>query len=84
MAVIAWITPISSNLSSFSPSVITKLREIIPNPERLRIYISGCSKSQVSIIGIGSPSPDGSKKEVFRFRSVSFSLQKEELKEESL
>lgn len=46
--------------------------EIIPNPGRMRIYTSGCPKNQKRCwYRIGSPPPAGSKKVVFRFRSVS-------------
>jgi len=46
--------------------------EIIPNPGRMRIYTSGCPKNQNKCwYKIGSPPPAGSKKVVFRFRSVS-------------
>jgi hypothetical protein len=45
--------------------------EIIPNPGRIRIYTSGCPKNQNKCwYKIGSPPPAGSKKEVFRLRSV--------------
>lgn len=45
--------------------------EIIPNPGRIRIYTSGCPKNQNRCwYSTGSPPPEGSKKEVFRFRSV--------------
>jgi|LQAB01.1.fsa_nt_gi hypothetical protein len=45
--------------------------EIIPNPGRIRIYTSGCPKNQNKCwYRIGSPPPAGSKKEVFKFRSV--------------
>lgn len=46
--------------------------EIIPNPGKMRIYTSGCPKNQNKCwYRIGSPPPAGSKKVVFRFRSVS-------------
>lgn len=46
--------------------------EIIPNPGRIKIYTSGCPKNQNKCwYKMGSPPPAGSKKEVFRFRSVS-------------
>lgn len=46
--------------------------EIKPNPGRIRIYTSGCPKNQNRCWNrTGSPPPDGSKKDVFRFRSVS-------------
>lgn len=45
--------------------------EIIPNPGKMRIYTSGCPKNQNRCwYKIGSPPPAGSKKVVFRFRSV--------------
>jgi hypothetical protein len=45
--------------------------EIIPNPGRIRIYTSGWPKNQNKCwYKIGSPPPAGSKKVVFRFRSV--------------
>lgn len=45
--------------------------EIIPNPGRIRMYTSGWPKNQKRCwYRIGSPPPEGSKKEVFRFRSV--------------
>ena len=45
--------------------------EIIPKPGRIRIYTSGCPKNQNRCWNkIGSPPPDGSKKEVLKFRSV--------------
>ncbi len=45
--------------------------EIIPNPGRIRIYTSGWPKNQNRCwYRIGSPPPAGSKKVVFRFRSV--------------
>jgi hypothetical protein len=46
--------------------------ETAPNPGRIRIYTSGWPKNQNKCwYKIGSPPPTGSKKEVFRFRSVS-------------
>lgn len=43
----------------------------MPNPGRIRIYTSGCPKNQNKCWNrIGSPPPAGSKKVVFRFRSV--------------
>jgi len=45
--------------------------EIIPNPGRIRMYTSGCPKNQNRCwYRIGSPPPEGSKKEVLKFRSV--------------
>jgi hypothetical protein len=45
--------------------------EIIPNPGRIKIYTSGCPKNQNRCWNrMGSPPPTGSKKVVFRFRSV--------------
>lgn len=45
--------------------------EIIPKPGRIRIYTSGCPKNQKRCwYRIGSPPPAGSKKVVFKFRSV--------------
>ena len=45
--------------------------EIIPKPGRIRMYTSGCPKNQNRCwYRIGSPPPEGSKKVVFRFRSV--------------
>lgn len=45
--------------------------EIMPNPGRMRIYTSGCPKNQNRCwYRIGSPPPAGSKKVVFKFRSV--------------
>ena len=45
--------------------------EIIPKPGRIKIYTSGCPKNQKRCwYRIGSPPPAGSKKVVFRFRSV--------------
>lgn len=45
--------------------------EIMPNPGRIRIYTSGCPKNQKRCWNrIGSPPPQGSKNDVFRFRSV--------------
>lgn len=45
--------------------------EIIPNPGRIRMYTSGCPKNQNRCwYSTGSPPPAGSKKDVFRFRSV--------------
>jgi hypothetical protein len=42
-----------------------------PNPGRIRIYTSGWPKNQNRCwYRIGSPPPVGSKKDVFRFRSV--------------
>lgn len=46
--------------------------EIIPKPGRIKIYTSGWPKNQNKCwYKIGSPPPAGSKKVVFRFRSVS-------------
>lgn len=46
--------------------------EIIPNPGRIKIYTSGCPKNQKRCwYKMGSPPPAGSKKVVFRLRSVS-------------
>lgn len=43
-----------------------------PNPGRIRIYTSGWPKNQNRCwYKTGSPPPAGSKKDVFRFRSVS-------------
>ena len=45
--------------------------EIIPKPGRMRMYTSGWPKNQNRCwYRIGSPPPAGSKKVVFRFRSV--------------
>lgn len=45
--------------------------EIMPNPGRMRMYTSGCPKNQNRCWNkTGSPPPQGSKKEVLRFRSV--------------
>lgn len=45
--------------------------EIIPNPGRIRMYTSGCPKNQNKCwYRIGSPPPEGSKKEVLKLRSV--------------
>ena len=45
--------------------------EINPNPGKIKIYTSGCPKNQNKCwYKIGSPPPEGSKKEVFKFRSV--------------
>ncbi len=45
--------------------------EIIPNPGRIKIYTSGCPKNQNRCwYKMGSPPPEGSKKEVLKFRSV--------------
>ena len=45
--------------------------EIAPNPGRIRIYTSGWPKNQKRCLKrIGSPPPVGSKKDVFKFRSV--------------
>lgn len=45
--------------------------EIMPNPGKIKIYTSGCPKNQNRCWNrIGSPPPQGSKNEVFRFRSV--------------
>lgn len=44
----------------------------MPNPGRIRMYTSGWPKNQNRCwYRIGSPPPEGSKKVVFRFRSVS-------------
>jgi len=44
---------------------------MIPNPGRIKIYTSGCPKNQNKCwYKIGSPPPAGSKKDVFKFRSV--------------
>lgn len=46
--------------------------DTIPNPGRMRMYTSGCPKNQNRCWNsTGSPPPPGSKKVVFRFRSVS-------------
>lgn len=43
----------------------------MPNPGKIRIYTSGCPKNQKRCWNkTGSPPPEGSKKEVLRFRSV--------------
>lgn len=43
----------------------------MPKPGRMRMYTSGCPKNQNRCwYKIGSPPPAGSKKVVFRFRSV--------------
>jgi hypothetical protein len=45
--------------------------EIIPNPGRIKIYTSGWPKNQNKCwYKIGSPPPAGSKKAVFKLRSV--------------
>lgn len=45
--------------------------EITPNPGRIRIYTSGCPKNQNRCwYRTGSPPPAGSKKDVFKLRSV--------------
>jgi len=45
--------------------------EIIPNPGKIKMYTSGCPKNQNKCwYKIGSPPPAGSKKEVFKLRSV--------------
>jgi hypothetical protein len=45
--------------------------DTIPNPGRIRIYTSGCPKNQNKCwYKIGSPPPAGSKKDVFKLRSV--------------
>lgn len=45
--------------------------ETIPKPGKIRIYTSGCPKNQNKCwYKIGSPPPEGSKKEVLKFRSV--------------
>lgn len=45
--------------------------EINPNPGKIKMYTSGCPKNQNRCwYKIGSPPPDGSKKEVFKLRSV--------------
>jgi len=45
--------------------------ETAPNPGRIKIYTSGCPKNQNRCwYRMGSPPPAGSKKEVFKFRSV--------------
>lgn len=45
--------------------------DTIPNPGRIRMYTSGWPKNQNRCWNsTGSPPPQGSKKEVFRFRSV--------------
>ena len=42
-----------------------------PNPGRIRIYTSGCPKNQKRCwYRMGSPPPAGSKKAVFKLRSV--------------
>lgn len=57
---------------SFFPLSLIIICEINPNPGRIRIYTSGCPKNQNKCwYKIGSPPPEGSKNEVFRFRSVS-------------
>jgi hypothetical protein len=57
--------------ASFFPLSWQMMCEIIPNPGRIRMYTSGCPKNQNKCwYRIGSPPPAGSKKEVFRFRSV--------------
>jgi len=46
--------------------------EIMPNPGKIKMYTSGCPKNQNKCwYRIGSPPPAGSKKEVFKLRSVS-------------
>lgn len=46
--------------------------DTMPNPGRIRIYTSGWPKNQKRCWNnTGSPPPQGSKKEVLRFRSVS-------------
>jgi len=45
--------------------------EIIPKPGRIKMYTSGCPKNQNKCwYKIGSPPPAGSKKDVFKLRSV--------------
>jgi hypothetical protein len=45
--------------------------EMIPNPGKIKIYTSGCPKNQKRCWNrMGSPPPEGSKKEVFKLRSV--------------
>lgn len=45
--------------------------DTIPNPGRIKIYTSGCPKNQNRCwYKIGSPPPAGSKKDVFKLRSV--------------
>lgn len=45
--------------------------ETAPNPGRIKIYTSGCPKNQNKCwYKMGSPPPAGSKKDVFRLRSV--------------
>jgi len=45
--------------------------EINPNPGKIKIYTSGWPKNQNKCwYKIGSPPPEGSKKDVFKFRSV--------------
>ena len=45
---------------------------MIPNPGKIKMYTSGCPKNQNRCwYRMGSPPPAGSKKVVFRFRSVS-------------
>ena len=57
--------------ASFLPLLWQIMWEIIPNPGRIKIYTSGYLKNQNKCwYRIGSPPPAGSKKDVFRFRSV--------------
>lgn len=45
--------------------------EVIPKPGRIKMYTSGCPKNQNRCwYRIGPPPPKGSKKVVFRLRSV--------------
>lgn len=45
--------------------------EIMPKPGRIKMYTSGCPKNQNRCwYRMGSPPPAGSKKVVFKFRSV--------------
>lgn len=57
---------------SFFPDIVLVMWEITPNPGRIRMYTSGCPKNQNRCWNrMGSPPPDGSKKDVFQLRSVS-------------
>lgn len=62
--------PNTPNASVLEEKFVT-ICEIIPNPGKIRIYTSGWPKNQNKCsYKMGSPPPAGSKKAVFRFRSV--------------
>lgn len=53
------------------PDSCLTIWEIIPKAGRIKIYTSGCPKNQNKCwYRTGSPPPAGSKKEVFKLRSV--------------